>query len=89
MADQATSLDLIEIVENQLEDGEPIRVKETLMRLMMTGTARDEAIEYIACALSVEMTDVVENGKPFNLSRYEGHLDALPDLSWMPGGADE
>ena len=35
---QATSLDLLEIVENQLEDGEPIIVKETLMRLMMMGT---------------------------------------------------
>ncbi|TON31325.1 hypothetical protein CGH58_25780, partial [Vibrio parahaemolyticus] len=32
--------ELIEIVENQLEDGNPIKVKETLMRLMMTGTPR-------------------------------------------------
>lgn len=79
---------LLEIVANQLEDGEPIKVKETLMRLMMTGTQREEALEYIACALSVEMKDVVEREQTFNLARYERHLDLLPDLSWMPGEAD-
>lgn len=41
---------LVEIVENQLADSTPIKVKETLMRLMMTGTARDEAVQMIACA---------------------------------------
>ena len=83
MEEQANSVDLLEIVANQLEDGEPIKVKETLMRLMMTGTEREEAIEYIACALSVEITDVVENGNTFDLKRYEKHLDLLPNLSWM------
>ncbi|TON92183.1 hypothetical protein CGH47_14165, partial [Vibrio parahaemolyticus] len=41
--------ELIEIVENQLEDGNPIKVKETLMRLMMTGTPREEAVAMMAC----------------------------------------
>lgn len=41
---------LVETVKNQLEEGNPIKVKETLMRLMMTGTAREEAIEMMACA---------------------------------------
>ncbi|GAK84365.1 hypothetical protein JCM19238_1932 [Vibrio ponticus] len=31
--------DLIEVIENQLADGNPLKVKETLMRLMMTGTS--------------------------------------------------
>ena len=31
---------LKEIIENQITEGEPLRVKETLMRLMMTGTER-------------------------------------------------
>lgn len=79
----ANADDLLEIVENQLEDGEPIKVKETLMRLMMTGTERAEALEYIACALSIEINDVVNNQAAFNLARYEQHLDCLPDLSWM------
>ncbi|MCL1127495.1 hypothetical protein [Shewanella surugensis] len=74
---------LKQIVENQLSDGNPIKVKATLMRLMMTGTPRDEAIEAIACALSVEVLDVMQEQTAFNLVRYESHLDLLPDMSWM------
>lgn len=51
---------LIEIIENQLEDGQPVKVKETLMRLMMTGTPREEAIAAMACALAIEVFDVMK-----------------------------
>ncbi|MDO6705568.1 MULTISPECIES: hypothetical protein [unclassified Photobacterium] len=73
---------LVETVENQLADGNPIKVKETLMRLVMTGTPREEAIEMIACALSVEVFDVAKNDGEFNLKRYSEHLDALPEMPW-------
>ncbi len=43
--------DLIEIIENQLEDGNPIKVKETLMRLMMTGTPREDAVAMTASSI--------------------------------------
>ncbi len=74
---------LREIVENQLEEGNPIKVKETLMRLMMTGTERDEAIDYIACALGLELEDVVNNGAQFNNERYATNLDGLPEMLWV------
>lgn len=83
--DLMTGDDLKQVVENQLSDNDPIKVKSTLMRLMMTGTPRDEAIELIACALSVEVLDVMQKQTSFNLSRYESHLDMLPDLSWLEG----
>ncbi len=54
---------LVETVENQLAEGNPVKVKETLMRLVMTGTPRDEAIQMIACALSVEVFDVAKKMK--------------------------
>ena len=73
---------LVETVENQLAEGNPIKVKETLMRLVMTGTPREEAIEMIACALSIEVFDVVKNDGEFNLKRYSDNLDALPDMDW-------
>ncbi|RJX70208.1 hypothetical protein DZ860_13725 [Vibrio sinensis] len=76
---------LIEVIENQLEDGNPIKAKETLMRLMMTGTPREEAIEMMACAVSIEIFDVMKNDGTFNLKRYSEHLDSLPDLSFMDG----
>ncbi|HDY7729410.1 TPA: hypothetical protein RQJ95_004847 [Vibrio vulnificus] len=77
--------DLIEIIENQLEDGNPIKVKETLMRLMMTGTPREDTVAMMACAMSIEIFDVMKNDGEFNLKRYSENLDCLPDLSFMEG----
>jgi len=73
---------LVETVENQLAEGNPIQVKETLMRLVMTGTPREEAIQMIACALSVEVFDVAKNEGSFDLKRYSENLNALPDMPW-------
>ncbi|MET1279713.1 hypothetical protein [Vibrio navarrensis] len=77
--------ELIEVIENQLEDGNPIKVKETLMRLMMTGHSREEAIAMMACVVSIEIFDVMRNEGKFNLTRYAEHLDQLPDLGFMEG----
>nr|WP_319536712.1 hypothetical protein [uncultured Vibrio sp.] len=77
--------ELIEIVENQLEDSNPIKTKETLMRLMMMGTSREDAVAMMACAMSIEVFDVMKNEGEFNLKRYSEHLDQLPDLSFMEG----
>ncbi len=52
------------------------------MRLMMTGTARDEAVQMIACALSIEVFDVMKNDGKFDLKRYRENLVALPDMPW-------
>ena len=75
--------EVIEIVENQLEAYDPPRVKETVMRLILSGITREEAVEYIACALCVELEDVVNNGATFDHERYVKHLDALPDMPWV------
>ncbi|MGD8171496.1 hypothetical protein ACQEXU_07565 [Vibrio sp. TRT 21S02] len=77
--------ELMQVIENQLEDSNPIKVKETLMRLMMTGTSREDAIAMMACAVSIEIFDVMKNDGEFNLKRYTEHLDMLPDLSFMEG----
>lgn len=74
---------LIETVENQIVDGEPKKVKETLMRLVMTGTPREEVVQWMACALAIEVCDIMKNGVSFNEIRYAQHLDALPNLDWM------
>lgn len=74
---------LIETVENQIADGEPKKVKETLMRLVMTGTPREEAIQWIACALAVEIFDIMKHEASFNAKRYDLHLDELPNMDWL------
>ncbi|USE36170.1 hypothetical protein [Endozoicomonas sp. SCSIO W0465] len=73
---------VIEIVENQLAENNPARVKETLMRLMLEGVEREEAIQYIACALCVELVDVVNHQATFNEQRFNTNLDALPEMPW-------
>ena len=70
---------LFEVIENQLADGYPLKVKATLMRLCMTGHSREDALELIACALAPEMFAVVEQQQEFNLPRYEAHLDKTVD----------
>lgn len=78
---------LFEVIENQLADNYPKKVKETLLRLCMTGHSRDEALELMACALAPEMFAVIEQRQEFNLSRYEQHLALLPETPWL--GEDE
>ncbi|PSV47708.1 hypothetical protein [Photobacterium indicum] len=73
---------LVKIVENQLTDGNPVKVKETLMRLVMSGSPREEAVQMIACALSIEVFDVAKNEGTFDLKRYSENLTALPDMPW-------
>ncbi|WP_122034009.1 hypothetical protein [Aliivibrio sp. EL58] len=81
--DFMTEETLIETVKNQIEDGSPVAVKETLMRLVMTGNSREDAIEMMACALAVEVFDVMKNGAEFNQKRYKENLESLPDMSFM------
>ncbi|WP_461538388.1 hypothetical protein [Spongorhabdus nitratireducens] len=86
MSEQNDLLDgegLKTIIENQLEEGNPLKVKETLMRLMMTGTPKEEAIELMACALGLEMEQMVNNEESFNLTRYSETLDMLPETPWI------
>ncbi|MGY3941940.1 hypothetical protein [Aeromonas tecta] len=73
---------LLEMVDNQLADGNPSQVKATLMRLVMTGTPREEALQYIACALGAELMAMEAEQGPFNLPRYVEFLDSLPEMPW-------
>jgi hypothetical protein len=73
---------VVEAVENQLADNNPRETRQTLERLMKTGETRENAIRYIACALSVEMHNVLTNDEPYNNERYVSYLKALPTLPW-------
>ena len=73
---------LLEMVDNQLADGHPLQVKATLMRLVMKGTPRAEALQYIACALGAELMAMEAEQGPFNQTRYAEFLDCLPEMPW-------
>jgi uncharacterized protein YoaH (UPF0181 family) len=73
---------ILEAVENQLESNDPPKARETLKRLMAEGIERDEALKYIACALSVEIFGAMKDSGPFDPERYDRNLDGLPDMPW-------
>lgn len=71
---------IVEAVENQIRDDDPPETKRTLKRLMASGESRENAIRYIACALSVEVFEALKNQTPYNEARYIKNLSALPRL---------
>ncbi len=73
---------LLEILENQLADNHPKRVKETLLRLTMTGHSKEEAMMLMACALAEEIFTLTRDQGSFNEKRYAGLLDQLPQMPW-------
>ena len=75
-------LAILEAVENQLESNDPPKTRQTLERLMADGIERDEALKYIACALSVEIFGALKHSEPFDPERYDKNLDGLPDMPW-------
>src|SRR5262249_54360920 len=73
---------LLEIVHNQLRDGDPPETRATLERLIGEGFTRERALELIACAVTSEVVDVYNSGQPYDEARYLAALRALPRLPW-------
>jgi len=73
---------LAEVIENQLAENNPPETKQTLERLIKSGETRENAIRYIACALSVEVFGAIKHNEPYNQERYINNLNALPELPW-------
>ena len=61
---------IVEVVENQLADNNPPETKQTLDRLMKTGESRENAIRYIAGALSVEIFGALKQQESYDNERY-------------------
>ncbi len=57
---------VMEIVENQLRDGDPPETKVTFDRLLTEGHDEDEARRLIGCVVVSEIFDIMKNNEPFN-----------------------
>jgi hypothetical protein len=73
---------MIEAIENQLRDNDPPETRITLERLMSLGESRENAMRYIASALSVEVFEALKNESPYNEERYLTNLKDLPELPY-------
>ena len=69
-------------VENQLAENKPPQVALTLERLLAEGIEREEALKYIACALSIEIFEMLKHGATYDEARYLRNLARLPELPW-------
>lgn len=75
---------LIEAIENQIESGEPAAARATLNKLTLVGYPREEILELMAVVLSDEIQAMLAANRPFDGTRYEQLLRALPDLPEEP-----
>ena len=68
----------LEIVENQLNSGDPPETKETLDRLKSKGFSDEASRVLLGQAVAVEIYCTLKEKKPFNRERFVRNLNALP-----------
>jgi len=68
---------ILEVVENQLRDGDPPETRQTLERLLATGYSRKQAIEMIGSAVVSEIWMVLHEKKPYDRARFIALLEQL------------
>jgi hypothetical protein len=73
---------IMEVVENQLRDGNPPETKQTLDRLLKDGIEEREAKRLIACVVTSEIYDIMRFEQPYNRERFVNALHRLPQLPW-------
>src|SRR3546814_7266594 len=73
---------IFEILDNQLAQGSPPEVRETLDRLLAAGHPEAEARRLLGCVLASEVFAVLQAGRDFDRERYAQVLHALPTLPW-------
>jgi hypothetical protein len=73
---------ILEVVNNQLRDGEPPETAATLERLVQEGHSRQQAIELIGAVVASEIFGVLKEGRAYDRVRYVAALEALPRMPW-------
>jgi hypothetical protein len=71
---------VLEVVENQIRDGDPPETAATLERLLRAGHRREEALRLIGSVVVVELYHMLGTKTPFNRERFVSGLAALPKL---------
>ena len=73
---------MLQVVDNQLRDGEPPETRQTLERLMAQGHSEAEARQLIAAVVSSEIYAVLKHSRPYDEAKYVAALQRLPKLPW-------
>ena len=73
---------ILDVVENQIRDGDPVETATTVERLQRQGLPRQEAVRLIACVVASEMFQILKFGESFNEQRFIANLNKLPTMPW-------
>ena len=68
---------ILEVVENQLRDGDPPETQQTLERLLAAGYSRKQATEMIGSAVIGEIWTILHDQKTFDRARFVALLEQL------------
>ena len=80
MDDRTVKDAFMEVVESQLESGDPPEAKATLDRLMASGHSHGDAKKLIAAVARNEMQAMLAAGRQFDNARYSKLLAKLPEI---------
>ena len=69
----------MEVVNNQINENDPPETNQTMERLISEGYSDEQAREFIAQAVCIEVWDTMRNQKEFDLQRYVRNLNSLPN----------
>ena len=73
---------ILDVVNNQIRDGNTPETRETFDRLVSEGFEEDEARRLIGCVVASKIFDILKHRQPYNQERYVKVLRKLPDLPW-------
>lgn len=80
MSDKTVKDAYMEVVENQLQTGDPPATKATLERLKAAGHSEGDALRLLAAAARNEMQAMMAAGREFDTARYAKLLEKLPEI---------
>ena len=81
-ANEKLRVAMLEVVDRQLEDGEPEETGATYKRLLESGHSDIEARRLIAIVVGDETLRVIKEDSPYQAERFARLLRKLPALPW-------
>ena len=74
---------IMEVLDNQLRDGNPPETRVVYDRLLAEGIDREEVQRLIACVIAAEIFNMMKSMQPFNEKRFVARLELLPEMPWL------
>ena len=71
---------ILEVVENQLREGDPPETKQTYDRLVSEGHSDEDAKRLIGCVVAAEVFDILKKQEAFDPKRFVRALNNLPAI---------